>query len=499
MQKSFGECLFYLLELFKINGSKLAKGINIDQSLVYKWMRNERIPAYHSPYIELIVNYLTANMDNPYHEKNITEFLLREKAQSSDCFDMVLEIRNMLYEAQSYSLEQKRDASIIKQETFKAEIAGHAGMVTVIKGFNKVIRCAIMLLAKAPVHSDKDDTIFVTFNSNASLVRDKDSITRWKKALAGVLSKGWKVSFLVSLNDNVNRTLKILRALHAAFGSDRFNVYYKKVVGTASGSELIIVPQTGALVCFSTNNKDQPDSGFLFQSEDCREVLTGHFYQLLASAKPLFIKYPRQVPFEYQKLMVETEEHMGDRFVYNGGHAASVPYGLYKKYLQQCPGVKDVPTSAYLQKRRLDAFNTQVKIFKFKDIWFKETIEKIVLERKYVSGHNHASSCYVLEKEDIVIHIENIIQMLRKYKNYEIAIINQCEAVCDSCWTVKSTSYVLVEGKSNNTDINLAATEQNIVAAYREFFLNLWNDIPHINKDKDRIITWLKSLLEKGV
>ena len=42
--KNFGECLSELIKVFNLNGSRLAKGINVDSSLVYKWLRNERVP-----------------------------------------------------------------------------------------------------------------------------------------------------------------------------------------------------------------------------------------------------------------------------------------------------------------------------------------------------------------------------------------------------------------------------------------------------------------------
>ena len=506
MKKSFGECLDFLLELFKINGSKLAKGINIDQSLVYKWIHNKRIPAYHSPYIELIADYLTANIENPYHTKNISEFLLRGRSDELNGFNMRLEIRNMLYEAQSYSLEQKRDLLKKEQEICLENQEGlfmSNETVKVVKGIKNVLNCAIRLLTTAPAKPDKDNTVYLNFNSNQfSTGYCNDFIVRWKNALIKILDKGWKVVLLIELNDSVKRTLRVIEALHFTFDFNQFDIYYhKKESDIAGGTALVIVPHTGALFCFNSYVQNRLDSGFLFESEDCLKALQGHFYQLLTRVKPLFKEYPCQISFEYQKLLVETEEQFGDRFVYNGGQTATaLPYVLYEKYLHKRLNNKsEILQYAYLHKKRLDAFNTQIKIFKFRDIWFKESIEQIVFERKYSCGQNCDSADWALEKEDIILHIENIIHLLQKHHNYEVAIINQCEAHCKVRWTVKSTSYVLIEGDKNHPDIRLVITEENFVSAYRELFLKIWDDISNVNKDKERIIEWLKSLLNAVV
>ena len=57
INKTFGECLKELIEIFNLNGSILAKGINVDSSLVYKWLRNERVPSYNSTHIDSIANF----------------------------------------------------------------------------------------------------------------------------------------------------------------------------------------------------------------------------------------------------------------------------------------------------------------------------------------------------------------------------------------------------------------------------------------------------------
>lgn len=105
--KEFGECLRELLDTFKIKSSVLAKGINVDSSLVYKWLRGTRTPSYSSPYVELITNFFVKNIVNSHLKKSIVNKLLSWGFKVSESDELGIEnaIRTALLEAQGYSIE----------------------------------------------------------------------------------------------------------------------------------------------------------------------------------------------------------------------------------------------------------------------------------------------------------------------------------------------------------------------------------------------------------
>jgi len=69
-----------------------------------------------------------------------------------------------------------------------------------------------------------------------------------------------------------------------------------------------------------------------------------------------------------------------------------------------------------------------------------------------------------ISNEDIVCHLENLINMLRKYDNYEVAFVSKQDFISLSniCWLVKRNSGVFIEtlnndklADNNNPEMNL--------------------------------------------
>jgi hypothetical protein len=314
------------------------------------------------------------------------------------------------------------------------------------------------------------------------------------------------------LDNNVSRTIKIIENIQILLNTGNFSVYYcKQNNDITNGNELYIIPQTGALFCFSSHLRNQVDSAFLFHAKDSIDVLSAHFFQFFYSAKPLLKSYPSQKTTEFQQAFAEAEETLGDKYVFKGGLSTiTMPLHLYEKYLNLgCKTNLEISYRMFLHRRRLDAFEAQVKYYKFKDICFIESIEQLINEQKYSFDEYYILESSTPHNIDIVCHLENLINMLQKYENYEIAIASEkfFEHLSNICWMVKGDSSVLIETFNKNyrmlnkdnycSEINLTITEKGVVSAFRNYFLMIWNNIPDQCKDKKSTIEWLKSLIRK--
>lgn len=106
---TFGECLKYMLSALDISINRLSKAINVDSSLVNRWIHGTRIPAYHTPYIESITEYLSRNVQNSFQMQHLNELYLNvcEDHALIDCNKE--KIRIALLETQGYSIECKKN------------------------------------------------------------------------------------------------------------------------------------------------------------------------------------------------------------------------------------------------------------------------------------------------------------------------------------------------------------------------------------------------------
>ncbi len=525
---TYGKCLSDILHALDLKSSKLARGINIDSSLIYKWLRNERVPSVESPYIELILKFIEGRLKNSAQRNALAEVLFDYGIDLSEINDsnILNHLRFILKESQGYSIRlhnkiKSRNKLFTNGISTAAEPMENMktgdlfcgrDQVQIIKGTLKVLYATLHLLKQLPeTPHPGSDTILITLNSDMRLLFETGDLNSvCLQTLSDLLRKGWNIIFKVMLDSNVSRTIKIAEYIQSLLAAGNLSIYYiESPSGPSQGEELCIAPQVGALHSFSSNAANQIDNAFLFRSKTCIEMLTGRFFYCLSSARPLLKSYPAQESSEFQRVFAESEEMLGDKYVLKEGlSTVTIPLGLFEKYLiSSDKSNQEISHRMFLHQRRLDAFNTQVKHFKFKDICFIESLERLVDKREYSPDENYILKDATPGNEDIVLHLEHLIDLLKKYDNYSIAFVDRTQFLDMTSvnWMVKGKDRVLMEAFKDHPpndasfcrEMNFVITEKGVVNAFHDYFLILWDKIPAKSKDKKNTIPWLKSLIEK--
>jgi hypothetical protein len=239
-------------------------------------------------------------------------------------------------------------------------------------------------------------------------------------------------------------------------------------------------------------------------------MLTERFFCELNSTKLLLRPYPSQKSAEFQQVLAESEEEPGDKYVFKGGLSTiTIPLHLYEKYikLNDKPD-QEISYRMFLHKRRIDAFEMQARHFQFKDICFIESLFGLIEEKKYSSDENYMLKNNIPDYKDIICHLENLIDLLKTYNNYNIAFVSQAHFahMTNINWMVKGKHSVLIEAEKNDlpddkdcfqSEMNFVITEKDVVNAFHDHFLILWDSIPDESKNKKNSISWLRSLIKK--
>jgi len=548
---TFGECLAAILNTLDLKCSKLAKEINVDPSLVYKWLRGERVPSYDTPYIELISNFISNKIINKYQRKAISDLLDKHSTEvpDIDSADLKDRIRLWLQEAQGYSVNLQKKLKM--QKKAKTKKTGHLDNESSISGFlknidenakwnhyasmtnneyslNKNLYCSSDNIQVIYGHSEvlystlkllkqanrkpcsNNERILITFNSEVDILPDDMGLRHnWIKALYDALSHGWSIIFLIRLNNNMQRTIKIIEDLQLLLSMGDFTIYYQKANDDFYVlNDLCIVSNKGALLCFSSKIGHKVDRAFWYHEEESIDILTSFFFQQLTFAKPLLKSYPSHKTVEFQQALAEADEVPGDKYVFkNGLSTTTIPLSLYEKYLNFGNITsQELSYRIFLHGKRLESFETQVKYYEFKDICFIESLERLVNDKKYTFDEYYMLENGTPSKEDIAYHLEYLIHMLKKYDNYEIAFISKqnFNNLSDICWLVKRNSSVFIETlakdkteNNNHIEMNFSITEKSIVNAFNDYFLKIWNHIPYENRNKKNSIDFLESLIKK--
>jgi hypothetical protein len=155
-----------------------------------------------------------------------------------------------------------------------------------------------------------------------------------------------------------------------------------------------------------------------------------------------------------------------------------------------------------LYKRRLKAFLSNVQNYEYNDIYSSDSIMNLIKHRQIYFYSYSGIEKMNLEIQDVVEYLQNIINLLQTYENYNIAFIsnNKDEYIegDNFCCVIKDRQSVLLEvfePSENNTKVRLCIDEPMLVNAFNEYFKERWEYIAPINKDKKEIIAWLQGQL----
>lgn len=535
----FGEFLKLLLSALDISINRLSKAINVDSSLVNRWINGKRIPPYNTFYIESISEYLSKNVQNTFQMQHLNELLLTVN-EDNESADLKEKIKKALKEAQGYSYECKKEEpkEITTHMRNKAEISTSLTNYTfnferensisdethtwntpnlttsiplssndkIIFGFKNIFSAGISLLETAVNHQCKDNNIiYITYNNDLD-IRDfcHNELILWRELLLNALKTGWYVIFLLRLNNNINRTIKFMNFVLPLMKTGRFNIYYFKKYGVfAKERELYVISGIGALSCFSTNPDSEISCAFYLENKAAVDILKNYFNVLLETyAKPLIKYYSQDINSEYCCYLTEIEEDIGNRLIYNYGFSMLLlPENLYKRLIKR----KNIPqheklTTMQYYKKHLNSIITNIHKYEYKDIYFADSIKILIKHRQFNLYTYSGIEIIELEVQDIIELLHNIINLLKTYDNYNIAFLSRnadSPIKTDDCYFMvkerHSVFFEVLKPSENTPKVRLTIEEPMIVNAYNNYFNEIWEQIAPVNKDKGEVIEWIQS------
>lgn len=536
---SFSECMGLLLSTLDISTNRLSKAINVDCSLVNRWVRGERIPSYHSTYIENISEYLSQNVLNSLQRQHIQE-LFTSVCNSLEAEGNLQEvIRKILLEAQGYSLERKklmkREAKtlayksnqiskVINPPDSRSNCEGRRGQECnntakaaptppiglscedqIIIGNENVSSAALSLLSSTTRKKcSRKNTIYLSVNNDTPLIQSTEDYAELKKILLKALKNGWNILLLLRLDYNLKRIIPLIYFALSLIETGRFYPYYLKEYDVfSSGKETILVPGEGILSCYPTRPGSGIDYALYIKNKVAVEVMSNYFNTLLAtSAKPLANYFTCDKSMEYMRSLTLNEECSGTRFLYkNEFGMLLLPLDLYKKLLLKmklAPG--EMQKILELHERRLNAFHANLRTFEHLDICRADSIDRLVQTRQMTFYHYSGTETLKLDAQDVIDYLQHVIQLLETYDTYKLAFMHDDletdDKNADTYFVIKEHKAVILRTftpGSGLPEVRLSIQEPIMVKAFEKYFVNIWESTAPVNRDKKEIIRWLQS------
>lgn len=533
---NFGKCLEMLLSVRGWSAGRLAREINVDASYSRKWIRGTRVPSLQNDYVKQIADSLASGL-TLYNKDSINNAFIDTIKNMDLEVNENLSLNELLFEClsktQIYSLRLTSDKRQNKLNTGQVEnlveltmnkfnrlhdftyspeyklVSEFQNIPLIIHGKNNILSTAISIIKAAIEKNRYEKTIILlTFQCENEVFYGPekfDSIFDYE--IKNALTEGVDVYQLFRLNKNINRSFKIINKIINFLGcKGKYLPYYFNKYGTIKfPMEYIICEGVGALICFSSNNNENFDTAIFYSQEDAVISLKKYLELHFVETSPLVEDYSLEEHYNY---ITETRKHMGDNFSFeNELSTITYPYSLWVKFLNRSVDDENI-INKHLARiySIIQSFYEQVEQYNFCSIINKQLIEQAVKTGKYPIDTEYRK----YYTEDIVEHFENIVLLLKKYNNYKIALISDnTNTLANKIeWSVKedySVSLHIFKGNyfENSlpcNELTLHIKERTIASSFKDYFFDLWDKIPPIDKDKQYVIGWFEkqiSILKK--
>ncbi len=521
---TFGDCLKFLLSALDISYSRLSKAINVDSSLVNRWIHGKRVPPYNSNYVESISEYLSNNVHNTLQEQQINTIFMNVCVDGEVADGIKKKIKKILFETQGYSIEsnKKKRKEIKTNSSNKDQISkvlnnnllNHmehnnvpyvdlSSEDKVVLGTENILEASFDLLESAVKQGCRsNDIIYITYNNFFSTESSSNnSIINWRNTLLKIINNGWHIILLIRLNSNTARTLRFINCMIPLVQTGKFMPYYiKNYDSIAIGDELVVVPDIGVLTGFSTNSHSIINCGLYIKSKPAIRIYQSHFKVFMVKkALPIVNIFTNRT--DYSHYLADSEDDIGNRFLYKYCFSVlTLPEHLYWKFLGRREHSSDSKiTSMEFYRKRLQAFLSNIQNYEYKDVYMASSIKDLIKNHQFYLYSYEGIETIHMDIHDIIEYLENIISLLLEYDNYKIAFLpddyNCTENMESFCCVVKERTAVLFESRNQFTDtqeIHTSITEPTLVKSIYDYFIELWEHIPPTNKEKSEVVSWLQ-------
>lgn len=524
----FGECLMGLLAARGWSAAKLAGLLGIDASYLRRWLRGERTPALHSSYVEQITNALCEGLDKEYKKSAraaLQEFI--EKAGAQIDVSIHASVQELLQNAQIHSLSldsesrkvhkaqdgPRHSAELLKNfgrnaasyTAIKDDQSKSFTMLKIpkaIQGREAFLKSAISMLKQALAEesiSAEGGELLMTFQSERDYFDGYSDLQHhWNQTIIQALAKGWTVKHVCRLTKNVERSFRLVNQIMDWTNyNGSYSLYYFNKYGVNNPPiEMILIKGKAALLGVAAGHHREVGAG-LYVSGSEAYVLEQYAEQLFEEAEPL-LKFLN--PEEYFELNPEKDRKGGNQLLYMQDLSfLTLPYDVMDKYLHiSIPNEQERSVHLNRIADSLQFFYRDIQQYKMQHIYPMRVIEQLVQQRAYAANYYFRPSV-----EDIVGHIEHLIELLQTYDKFEIALVdeNQSDLLNHAEWDIKGnhtlTIGIMPRLESDTRVELLAITEGTLISAFQLHFEQLWERINPIHRDKAFIIAWLRERLEQ--
>lgn len=513
----FCDCLKQLLTDLGISSSRLAKAINVDSSLVNRWINGRRIPAYHTAHIENIADYLCKNIHNTFQEQQILTLT------ADVCGSIILtetlnhQIQYLLQEAQGYSLEcAQEEKANVKNDSFvtpdstatpdRNHYIPLSDSDRLLTDQFQIIKACLSLLDNAlSIKSKRPRTIYIVYDNHFFPdLWTSNNIDNFLNKLQMATHNGFHITLLLRLNYDTEHTVRMIEFAKPFLLKGTLTLYHAPQFGYPLPEQgLLLVPDVGLISGLSNEFLTSYHYAFYLTRPAVLSLCQSHLELFLKDHASLLLT-KHHIPNNNFINIPQIEQSNGCHFLFRYFFGMmTFPPTLYRKLLNRLHFTEEEnEKSMILYQKRQTAFLHNIQYYQHFDIYAASCVDELVNTHQTFFFSHKGARLVPLKTADIIEHLQYIIYLLRTYDNYQIAFyqptVPEDLSMKNVYCLVKERHSVLFEllhPTDSTGNLRFYSEEPMLTSGFYAYLENIWQQIPPVNKSKSDVIDWLSGMI----
>lgn len=524
------------MQLFKISNSKLARGINVDASLVSRWKSGERTMSPSSPHVPAIASFFLSL--NAYHyQQEFLDYILKHQLPDNMIQDdsrRVHALADWLVSSEPFNLDAalQKPQSPAHTQNIIANIAGlmdtdrlpklpdagsdnsrinrisqNPGEVSAYEKFTGIEgrRQAVLNFLIEIVKSERKQELLLHSEDDMTwLTGDRQFTLIWASLLKQVIESGHTITIIHVVDrqrEEIMNALTYWMPLHLA---GKFNSYYfPRYVDNPVKRTLFIAKGNSAIAAWNVNDTENSTT-FLYRDPDAVAAFESIYEAHLAQCRRLFSVFSRHNGLQLLESGLELRNKNGTVF--------NMRSQLNSLLLPVDNLTKTLETNLVSPYKQLMI----EKLMEHRDLFFKklrdedyfDLIPIELLDQLEIFGRAEVDSCllclsepWIMDSGSTILWLEATISALKKYEHYHLYLSDQTpgleEINVNIIYKENNGALFSPSTAGQKQPVSILLNEANILRSLSYYFEDFIQKIPTVQRQKSDVIDRLEQILSR--
>lgn len=491
--------LDFLLQLFETNMSKLARGINVDPSLISKWRSGSRRLTADSQHIQLITDYF---LKSPLLSVKKDHLILElQRVLSINPPKTIKGLEHAL--TQYLAVPSKVLPPVVRQATDCSSLFSGTNEYYQVYAGVEGKRLAVLRFLHTVLESPKPlELLFYSQEDLKWMTGDQDFLAKWAGMLREIVVKGHRIKIIHHVNREPDKIISVIQQWLPLHLSGQIDSYFlQKYTTPAIKSTIFVARGAFTIMAAAPGEKEIADHTFFYQDPAMVSLSEKLFQSALSSCQKLFYVFQQTEMANFDTYDLSLQKLPGDSFsISTSPSLLTMPLPLFEKLLQTIAipeADKKIRISTQISRQKL--FISHLRHEKHLEIEIMDLAADQLFP--YAAHYYFHGSNSSITNEDYIAHLENLLQIMKSQQNFEHIILDKSYAsqIGNSHFHLKKNQGLVITSHKNAAFPALAITfsEPTVLYAFDQYFSSLVEIIPLVLRSKDRNIRLLEERIAK--